>query len=108
MPAARVARPRCRPGRTADCAGRGRLPRRDDRPLRARRAPPLVRHLRPDMTIRSRRYRCLVGVDQCPPDPDLNATLADEILIYRGSQTVMAGLVPAIHAPDAAAFDAKK
>ena len=60
------------------------------------------------MTIRSRRYCCVLGVDQCPRNPDLNATLANQISIYRGPQTVMGGFVPAIHVPDAAPFAAKE
>src|SRR5262249_34570082 len=51
MPAARMARPRRRPRRSENRAGRRRLLGRYDRPVCARRAPPALRHLRPDLTV---------------------------------------------------------
>src|SRR4051812_28964864 len=53
-----MARTRRRPGRTPDRAGRGRLSRRYDRPFRARRASPFVRHLCPDMTGGEITFSC--------------------------------------------------
>src|SRR5437879_6065978 len=59
MPARRVART-CRRRQGGDRPHRRRLPRRDDRPIRPRRAPPVVRYLRPGMTNIYGDFRRLV------------------------------------------------
>src|SRR5215469_13159931 len=60
MPAERVARVCRRPSRRKDRAGRGRLPRRDDGSICARRASSFVRYLHSDMTNIFSDFRRLV------------------------------------------------